>query len=124
MIFFTLNQVHSFCLVLFCGILCGAFSGILGVALLKNHQNHILSFIFKAIVGIIVSIFLVFSINIFYFGQFNIVIIVAFFIGFVWIYKTLKNLLDFFETKFYYICIRLHKWLKFYFERKHESIKD
>ena len=124
MIFFSINQLYSFCLVLFCGIISSLIYSILGAFLLKNHQNNLFNFIFKFIVCIFVGIFLIFSINIFYFGQFNAIIISAFFIGFIWGIKTLSNLLDFFEIKFYYICIKLCKWLKFYFERKHESIKD
>ena len=124
MIFFSANQLYAFCLVVLCGIIFGVFSNILGVILLKNHQNKVFDFIFKFILSVIFSIFLIFSINIFHFGQFNIIIISAFFIGFVWSNKTLKNLLDFFEIKFYHIYINCCKWLKFYFERKRESIKD
>lgn len=124
MIFFSANQLYSFCLVLLCGIICGIFNIILGVLLIKNHQNNIFNFIFKLIFGVIFSIFLIFSINIFYFGQFNLVIIGAFLLGFIWIKKTFSNLLDFLEIKFYYIYIKTIKLVKFYFERKHESIKD
>lgn len=124
MIFFSVNQLYSFCLVLLCGIICGIFNTILGVVLIKNHQNNIFNFIFKLILSIIFSIFLVFSINIFYFGQFNVIIIGAFLLGFIWIKKTFSNLLDFLEIKFYHIYIKTIKLVKFYFERKHESIKD
>ena len=124
MIFFSTNQLYSFCLVLFCGIVYGLIYGILGVLMLKNHQNKVFNFIFKFFSSIAFAIFLIFSINIFYFGQFNPIIISSFFLGFFWIFKTLKKSLDFFEIKFYYICIKLQKWIKFYFERKNESIKD
>ena len=124
MIFFSVNQLYSFCLVLFCGIIFGLFYIFLGVLLIKNHQNSIFDFIFKIFLSIICSIFLIFSINIFYFGQFNPVIITSFFIGFLWCKKTLKKSLDFFEIKFYYIYIKLIKLVKLYCERKHESIKD
>lgn len=124
MIFFSINQLYSFCLVMFCGIVCAIFNTILGIILLKNHQNAIFNFIFKLILGIIFSIFLVFSINIFYFGQFNPLIIASFFIGFWWITKSVGKTLDFFEIKFYYIYTKLQKIIKFYFVRKNESIKD
>lgn len=124
MIFFSANQLYSFCLVLLCGIIYGIFYNILGVFLIKNHQNNIFNFIFKLILSIIFSIFLIFSVNIFYFGQFNIIIIIAFLLGFIWIKKTFSNLLDFLEIKFYHIYIKILKHIKFYFERKHESIKD
>ncbi|MFQ6724218.1 MAG: spore cortex biosynthesis protein YabQ [Clostridia bacterium] len=124
MIFFSVNQLYSFCLVLCSGLIFGLIYSILGVIFIKNHQNNIFNFIFKFILGIIFSIFLVFSINIFYFGQFNLIIIVSFSLGFWWSKKTLEKLLDFFEIKFYYVYIKLKKLIKFYFERKHESIKD
>ena len=124
MIFFTINQLYSFCLILFCGIISSLIYSILGVFLLKNHQNNLLNFIFKFIASIFVGIFLIISVNIFYFGQFNAIVFLAFFVGFIWGFKTLSKLLDFFEIKFYYICIKLCKWLKFYFERKNGSIKD
>ena len=124
MIFFSLNQLYSFCLVLLGGLIFGLIYSILGVILIKNHQKSILNFIFKFVLSIIFSIFLIISVNIFYFGQFNPIIIASFFIGFIWSKKTLKKSLDFFEIKFYYIYIKLLKWIKFYLERKHESIKD
>ena len=124
MIFFSVNQLYSFCLVLFCGIIWGLICSILGVILIKNHQNKLFDFIFKFILSCIFVIFLIFSVNIFYFGQFNLIIIASFFLGFWWSTKTLKKSLDFFEIKFYYVYIKLLKLIKFYFERKNESIKD
>ena len=124
MIFFSINQLYSFCLILFCGILCGLIYSIFCVFLIKNHQNKLINFIFKFVFSIFAGIFLIFSVNIFYFGQYNIVIIGAFFIGLLWSIKTLKYLLDFFEIKVYYIYNKSFKYIKFYFVRKHESIKD
>lgn len=124
MIFFSSSQLYSFCLVALCGIIFGIFYIICGVILLKNHQNKIFDFIFKFILSLIFSVFLIFSINIFYFGQFNPIIICAFFVGFVWCIKTLNKTLDFFEIKFYHIYINCHRWLKLYLEGKRESIKD
>jgi len=124
MIFFSVNQIYSFCLVLLCGIIFGLFYSILGVIFIKNHQNNILGFIFKFILSFLFCIFLIISVNIFYFGQFNLVIVASFFLGFLWSKKTLEKSLDFFEIKFYYGYIKLLKLIKFYFERKNESIKD
>lgn len=124
MIFFSINQLYSFCLILFCGILCGLIYSIFCVFLIKNHQNKLINFIFNFLVSIFVGIFLIFSINIFYFGQFNLIIILSFFIGFIWSTKSLRFLLDFFETKVYYIYNKSFKYIKFCFVRKHESIKD
>ena len=124
MIFFSVNQLYSFCLVLFCGIIFGVIYSILGVFFIKNHQNKPCNFIFKFILSIIFGIFLILSVNIFYFGQFNTIIIASFFLGFYWSTKTLEKSLDFFEIKFYYVYIKLKKLIRFYFERKHESIKD
>lgn len=124
MIFFTVNQLYSFCLILFCGIICCVFNSFLGVFLIKNHQNKIFKFIFKLFLSLIFSIFLIFSINSFYFGQYNIVLILAFAIGFLWCEKTLHKSLDFLELKFYYIYIKLIRRLTFYHESKHQSISD
>lgn len=124
MIFFSTNQLYSFCLILFYGILCGLIYSIFCVFLIKNHQNKLINFIFKFIFSIFVGVLLIFSINNFYFGQFNPIIILSFFIGFIWSIKTLKFLLDFFEIKVYYIYIKSFKYIKFYFVRKNESIKD
>jgi len=124
MIFFSVNQLYSFCLVLFCGLIFGLFYSILGVFLLKNHQNKIFEFIFKFILSAIFSIFLIFSINIFYFGQFNPIIIASFFVGFWWSKKSLKKSLDFFEIKFYYVYINIYRWVRFYFEKRRQSISD
>lgn len=124
MIFFSVNQLYSFCLVLFCGLIFGVFYSILGVFFIKNHQKNIADFIFKLFLSIIFTIFLIFSVNIFYFGQFNPIIIASFCLGFMWSKKTLKKSLDFFEIKFYYVYIKLYKWVKFYFEQQRKSIDD
>ena len=124
MIFFSINQLYSFCLILFCGILGGLIYSIFCVFLIKNHQNKLISFIFNFLTSIFVGILLTFSVNIFYFGQFNLIIILSFFIGFIWSTKTLRFLLDFFETKVYYIYNKSFKYIKLYLVRKHESIKD
>ena len=124
MIFFSINQLYSFCLILFCGILCGLIYSIFCVFLIKNHQNKLINFIFNFLTSIFVGILLIFSVNIFYFGQFNLIIILSFFIGFIWSTKTLRFLLDFFETKVYYIYNKSFKYIEFYFARKNESIKD
>ena len=124
MIFFSTNQLYSFCIILFWGVIFGVIYTILGIFLIKNYQNNIFNFIFKFIFSLIYSISLIFLINIFYFGQFNLIIISAFILGFVWSKKTLGNLLDFLQIKFYHIYIKTYKRLKFYLERKHESIRD
>ena len=124
MIFFSLNQLHSFCLVLTCGIFFGLIYVFLGVILIKNHQNNVVNFIFKFILSLFFGIFLTFSVNIFYFGDFNIIIISAFILGFIWCLKTTRKMLDFFEIKFYHVYIKLYKQIKFVLEKKRESIKD
>lgn len=124
MIFFSLNQLYSFLIILFGGILCGVFNGILGVLTLKSRQKNIFNFIFKLITSLFFAIFLIFFVNLYYFGTFSPVIILAFTIGYVWIGKTLRKLLDFFEIKVYYTYIFILKSIKHYLARKHESIKD
>lgn len=124
MIFFSANQLYSFCLILFCGMICGLIYSIFCVFLTKSHQNKLIDFIFNFITSIFIGVLLIFSVIFFNSGQFNLVIIVAFFIGLMWSTKSLKFLLDFFEIKVYYIYIKLFKYLKFYFVRKNESIKD
>ena len=124
MIFFSINQLYSFCLILFCGILCGLIYSIFCVFLIKNHQNKLINFIFKFVFSIFIGILLIFSVNIFYFGQFNPIVVLSFFIGLIWSIKTLGFLLDFFETKVYYIYNKSFKYIKFCFVRKNESIKD
>lgn len=124
MIFFSINQLYSFCLIMFCGVLCCIFNLFLGVFLIKNHQNKAFEFIFKLFLSLIFSVFLIFSVNFFYFGQYNIVLILAFILGYIWCLKTLHKLLDFLELKFYYIYIKLIRRFKVYSESKHQSISD
>lgn len=124
MIFFSVNQLYSFCLVLFFGIICGIINSILGVIFIKNHQKNIFNFIFKIILSLIFVLFLIFSINIYYFGDFSPIIILSFILGYIWCKKTVQNLLDFFEIKFYHVYIKIYNNIKFYLARKNESIKD
>ncbi len=122
MIFFSVNQLYSFCLVLSFGIICCIFNSILSAILLKNYQNNIFKFIFNLFLSLIFSIFLIFSINIFYFGQFHIAIILAFMLGYWWCGKTLSKLLDFLEAKLYYIYIISIR--RVWREHKYKSIDD
>lgn len=124
MIFFSLNQLYSFCIILFGGILCGIFNGILGVLTLRSRQKNIFNFIFKLIVSVFFSIFLIFFVHLYYFGSFSPTIILAFALGYVWIDKTLRKLLDFFEIKVYHTYIFILRSIKHHLARKNESIKD
>lgn len=124
MIFSSINQLYSFCIILFGGIICGIFNGILGVLTLKSRQKNIFNFIFRLICSIFFTIFLIFFVNLYYFGIFSPATILAFTLGYIWIEKTLRKLLDFFEIKVYHIYIAILKSIKRYLARKNESIKD
>lgn len=124
MIFFTINQIYSFLLIFSFGVFCGLFSSILGVFLLKNHQNLFFNYFFKIFLSVFFGIFIIFSINLFYFGDFKAITILSFVLGYTIINKTLSNLLDFLELKVYYIYKNIIKGVKSHFARKHSSIQD
>lgn len=124
MIFYSINQIYSFLLIFTFGVLCGLFSSIFGVFLLKNHQNLFFDYFFKIILTIIFGIFIIFSINLFYFGSFQPITILSFALGYFAIIKTLANLLDFLELKVYHIYKNIIKGVKFHIARKRQSIQD
>lgn len=124
MIFFTINQLYSFLLIFSFGVFGGLFCSILGVFLLKNHQNLFFNYFFKIFSTIIFGIFIIFSINLFYFGDFKPIPILAFTLGWVAINKILSNLLDFLELKSYHIYNKIKKGMVSYIAGKHKSIQD
>ena len=124
MIFFSINQVYSFLLIFTSGVFCGLFSAFFCIILLKKYQKLIFSYFFKIFLSIIFAFFIIFSINLFYYGSFSPIPILAFVLGYFCINKTLSNLLDFLQTKFYYIYINMIKGVRCHFARKHKSIQD
>lgn len=124
MIFYSINQVYSFLLIFSFGVFCSLFSSILGVFLLKNHHKIFFGYLFKIFLTIIFGIFIIFSVNLFYFGSFQPIAILSFTLGYVATNKTLAKTLDFLELKVYYIYNNIIKGVKSYLARKHKSIQD
>lgn len=124
MIFFSINQVYSFLLIFTSGVICGLILAFFKVFLLNNYQKNIFNYFFKIFSTIIFSFFIIFSINLFYYGDFKPIPILAFILGYFCLNKTLSNSLDFLQTKFYYIYIKIMKGVKKHFAGKHKSIQD
>ena len=101
MIFSTLNQFNCFLLFLFFGIFLGFIYCIFSILLLKKYQKIFQKIIFEGIFYTFFSIFYVFLINFYNFGKISYVLIFAFLCGYCWAKKLLKDLVVFFENKWY-----------------------
>ncbi len=101
MIFSTQNQLNSFLIFILFGLIFGFILQILNIIFLKKYQKNFLKIIFDTIFYGFFSIFFVFLLNFFNFGKFSMTLCLASIIGFLWMKKLTKNLVAFFETKWY-----------------------
>ena len=124
MIYSTFSQLNA----LFYSILIGFFVYLIififKLLFLYNYSN----IIFKNIQLFFYTLFsgfgLIYLINHFNFGEYNIILIISFISLILYSDKMMKKLLDFLSKKVYHIYRKLHKWEKNYIARKLASIED
>ena len=109
MIFSTFNQFTCFLIFLYFGIITSVLSQLFFMLFLKNYQKNVLKNVIFAINYAIFLIFFVILLNIFNFGQFSIVLILAYLFGYFWIKKLSNNLVVFLEKKWYNVCTKSRK---------------
>lgn len=107
MIFSSFNQVNCFLVFLFFGIILGLIDCIISVIFLKKYQKKFIIPIFDAVFYTFFSILFVFLLNIYNFGEFSIVLVLAYILGFYWIKKQLKNLVAFLSLKWYNVVNKI-----------------
>lgn len=124
MIFYSLSQLKSFNATIIASVVFVFTVFLLKVIFSYNCCNIVLKniqlFIFSLLGGFIYLL----STNLFCFGEYNIFLLTTYLIVFIVTTKLLKNLLDFFSLKVYYIYIKIFKWERKQFARKFGSIKD
>lgn len=120
MIFSSFNHVNCFLVFLFFGIIIGFINLIFSILFLKKYQKKFLNCIFDVFFYTFLSIFFIFLINIFNFGEFSFALILAFLLGFIWIKKACKNLFAFLSKKWYNVFIKLKSNKKH--NEKHKKI--
>ena len=112
MIFQTENQINIFLIFLFLGIILEIFFSIIKIVFLikfkKNFKKNILNCLFFSIFSLIFVVFLIF----FNFGIFKISILIAYILGFCWSNFVCKNLVVFFENKWYNTIIKIKQTKK------------
>ncbi len=107
MIFSSFNHVNCFLVFLFFGIILGFIDNIISIVFLKNYQKKFVIPIFDTVFYTFFSILFVILLNIFNFGEFSLVLVLAYVLGFYWIKKQLKNLVAFLQTKWYNVINRI-----------------
>lgn len=122
MIFSTFNQVHVFLLFLFFGIIFSIIFNILSVIFLKKYLKIFGNIIFETIFYSIFSIFFAIFINLFNLGQFSIVLLISYILGFVWCNFAGKKLFAFFSTKWYNLLIKIKPKRRIRHAKKHKTI--
>lgn len=124
MIFTSFNQLRAFYYTMLVGVIVFLCIAILQIIFQYNRANLIGKNIMLALFTLIGGISFIFLINIFNYGKYNIALIIVYLLEIVLINKVLKNLLDFFSSKVYYIYTKIFKWGKFLVARKLGSIED
>ena len=109
MIFITLNQLNCFLIFIFLGCIFGFIFNLFNILFLKKYQKNFLKIIFDGIFYTFFAIFYVIFLNLFNFGQFNIVLILAIILGFIWVNKMLKNLVAKIELKWYNVVTKFKR---------------
>ena len=101
MIFSTINQANCFLCFIFFGIICALISKIFFVLFLKNFKKLPIKLLFECIFYTISALFFDFLLVYLNFGRFSISLLLAFVGGCLWFNLISKNLVVFFETKWY-----------------------
>lgn len=124
MIYSTFSQLKAVYMILLAGFICSVIIFLLKSILIYNYCNtffkNILSFIFTLMLGLILILF----VNLFNYGEYNIILILLYLIEINWIEKRLRKLLDFFSLKVYNYYKYIIKWEKYRIARKIKSIAD
>ena len=107
MIFSSFNHVNCFLVFLFFGIILGFIDSLISIIFLKNYQKKFIIPIFDTVFYTLFLIIFVILLNIFNFGEFSLVLVLAYVLGFYWIKKQLKNLVAFLQTKWYNVINRI-----------------
>ena len=103
MIFNTINQFNCFLIFLFFGIIFNLIYNLFSILIFKKYQKKLKIIIFDTIFYGLLSIFLIFLINFLNFGKLSFSILLAFILGFISSNILTKNLVVFFQNKWYTI---------------------
>lgn len=104
MIFSTLNQLNCFFIFLFFGIIFSVINTCLNILFLQKKFKTTKKIIINCVFYSIFSIFFVILLNIFNFGLFSFVLLLASVLGFIWFNLTSKKLVVFLKT----LCYNKH----------------
>jgi len=107
MIFNTINQFNCFLIFLFFGIIFNLIYNLFSILILKKYQKKLKIIIFDTIFYSFLSMFLIFLINFLNFGKLSLVVLLAFVLGFISLNILTKNLVVFFENKWYTIINKI-----------------
>lgn len=124
MIYSTFSQLNALFYSILIGIIIYLIIFIFKIIFLYNFAN----IIFKNIQLFFYTLFcgfgLIYLINHFNYGEYNVVLIISFLGLIFYSDKMLKNSLDFLSKKVYHIYSRLTKWEKNYIAKRLTSIED
>lgn len=124
MIYSTFSQLNALFYSILIGIIIYLIIFIFKIIFLYNFSN----IIFKNIQLFFYTLFcgfgLIYLINHFNYGEYNVILIISFLGLIFYSDKMLKNLLDFLSKKVYHIYRRLTEWEKNYIAKKLTSIED
>lgn len=101
MIFQTQNQLNTFLIILFFGLICCLFFNFIKTIFLISFTKKFKKILFCCIFYSIFACFFIFLLIFFNFGIFNISLLLAFILGFIWCNFLFKNLVVFLENKWY-----------------------
>ena len=104
MIFSTTYQFNCFFIFLFLGVAFSLFFNCINILFLQKFSKKYKKIIINCVFYSIFSIFFVILLNIFNFGLFSTSLLIAAFLGFIWMHFTSKKLVVFLKM----LCYNKH----------------
>lgn len=109
MIFATNLQLNCFILFIFFGVILGFIFNLFFVLFLKNNSKLIKNIILNTIFCTFFCVFFVILLNLFNFGKLSLSLILAYLLGYFWVKKLTRNLVDKLSKKWYTLLQRRKK---------------
>ena len=124
MIYSTFTQLKAVYMILLAGAGCSLLIFLLKSLFIYNYSSVVVKNIQSFIFSLVIGFWLILFINLFNYGEYNIILVMLYLIEINWINKRLRKLLDFFSSKVYNCYKHIIRWEKYRRAGKIKSITD
>lgn len=101
MIFSTQNQLYILLIFLLGGIISGICSSFFSIIFLKKYQKNLVKSVFLSVFYLFFCVFFIFLLNFFNFGNFSLILVLSYLIGFLSTKNLTKNLVVILQDLWY-----------------------